>query len=152
MIGDNTEIPEGARVTGDLECVVLESPPSFFSQIVRLAVAEKGCRYKYFTVNHALFEHMVPWYVNLNPKACVPTLLVAGNKPVCESMDIVLYVDKEFKGERQLDKEIMASPEIQRRYDEFMKMYDGLMVEEFTFGTVLGIGFSSNVFNLLQVP
>lgn len=88
-LADNTEIPEGARVTGDLECVVLESPPSFFSQIVRLAVAEKGCRYKYFTVNHTKNEHMKPWYIKLNPKACVPTLLgkqacvrVNGHRPI----------------------------------------------------------------------
>ena len=133
----DTEIPEGAKVTGNLECVVLSSPPSFFSQIVRLAAAEKGCKYKFFTVDHTKMEHMVPWYVKLNPKACVPTLLVEGNKPVCESMDIVLYMDKTFEGKCQLDKEIAASPAVQQRYDEFMTMYDGVMVEPFSFGTIM---------------
>jgi len=139
-MGD-AEIPEGARVTGDLECVVLSSPPSFFSQIVRLAAVEKGCKYKFFTVDHRKMEHMAPWYVKLNGKAWVPTLLVEGNKPVCESMDIVLYMDKQFQGKRQLDKEIAASPDVKHRYDEFMKMYDGVMVEPFSFGTLMSTPF-----------
>lgn len=56
-------------------------------------------------------------------------------------MDIVLYVDKAFKGERRLDEEITTSPEVKRRYDEFMKMYDGVMVEPFSFGTMMSTPF-----------
>ena len=133
---DHGELPEGAKVTDDLDCVVLSSPPSFFSQIVRLAVVEKGVKYKFFTVNHTKFEHMRPWYIKANPRCYVPTLLVAGNKPVCESMDIVLYLDKNFRGTRQLDGEISASPEAKERFDAFMKKYDSVMVEPFSFGTL----------------
>jgi hypothetical protein len=131
-----TEIPEGAKMTPDLDCVLLTSPMSYFSQIVRLCAVEKGCNWKHFKVDHTKNEHTAPWYVKLNPKTYVPTMLVAGNKPICESMEIAKYIDRNFKGKVQLDKEITSNPLIKERYDIFMKMIDDLMVEPFTMGAL----------------
>ena len=119
---DESEIPEGAKCTDDLDCVLLTSPPSYFSQIARLAASEKGLKWKHFVVDHLKLENAKPWYVKLNPGAYVPTMLVKGNKPVCESMDIVKYIDSKFKGKRQLDKEIKANSSVKERYDIFMDL------------------------------
>jgi hypothetical protein len=72
----STEIPEGAKITEDLDFVLLTSPMSYFSQIVRLCAAEKGAPWKHFEVNHMKDEHTAPWYVKLNPKTYVPTMLI----------------------------------------------------------------------------
>ena len=50
-------------------------------------------------------EHIVPWYVKLNPKAYVPTMLVENNTPVCESIDIIKYMDENLNKGRSLLKD-----------------------------------------------
>jgi len=42
-----------------------------------------------------------PWYIKLNPKAYVPTMLVGNNTPICESADIITYMEKNFIGNRK---------------------------------------------------
>ena len=45
-----TEIPEGAKCTDDLDCVLLTAWQSYRSQMVRLAAIEKGCKWKHHLV------------------------------------------------------------------------------------------------------
>ena len=41
--------------------------------------------------------------MKLNPKAYVPTMVVGvENKPVCESADIIDYIDEHFTGKVKL--------------------------------------------------
>ena len=62
MLDDALEIPDGAVVTVDLDCVLLTSWPSYFSQLVRLAAAEKGLNWKHYNINHLACAHLEPWY------------------------------------------------------------------------------------------
>ena len=44
-------------------------------------------------------DNLEPWYVQLNPGAYVPTLLVhPNNTPVCESAKICKYIENNFNG------------------------------------------------------
>jgi glutathione S-transferase len=115
---------------------------------VRLTAVEKGCKWKHFEVNHVKNEHTAPWYVKLNPKTYVPTMLVEGNKSVCESMEIAKYIDKNFKGKVQLDREINENPQIKERYDIFLKMIDDLMVEPFSMGS-FNRGILADIFPIM---
>ena len=94
----STEIPEDAKCTSDLDCVLLTAWPSYRAQLVRLAACEKGCKWKHYYIDIAgAWTNLDPWYVNLNPKAYVPTMLVGvENTPVCESANIINYIDREF--------------------------------------------------------
>ena len=100
----STDLPEGARCTSDLDCVLLSAWPSYRSQIVRLCAIEKGIKWKHFEVDiHKAMTQFEPWYVNVNPKAYVPTMLVGeANTPVCESADIIKYIDEHFEGKVKL--------------------------------------------------
>lgn len=74
-------------------------PPSFYSQIARLALAEKGVSYeaKITVAGPPLFETYAPWYMALNPNGTVPTL-VHGEVAVPDSREIATYVDAKFPG------------------------------------------------------
>ena len=73
----STQIPEDAKLNDDLDCVLLTNWPSYFSQLVRLTAAEKGCRYKHKLVDHTIpMQHIEPWYLKLNNNGYVPTMLV----------------------------------------------------------------------------
>ena len=64
-----------------------------------------GLRWKSYIVDHTKFDNMEPWYVKLNPKAYVPTMLVENNTPVCESIDIIKYMDDNLNKGRSLLKD-----------------------------------------------
>ena len=59
-----------------------------------------GLRWKDYIVDLTKFENMEPWYVKLNPNAYVPTMLVENNTPVCESIDIIKYMDDNLSNEK----------------------------------------------------
>ena len=42
------------------------------------------------------------WYLKLNPGAYVPTMLIRGNIPICESIDIIEYMDNKLDGQNKL--------------------------------------------------
>ena len=47
--------------------------------------------------------NLEPWYIKLNPKAEVPTMLVGvDNKPYIELNNIINHIDQEFEGSRKL--------------------------------------------------
>lgn len=73
-------------------------PGSLCSQKVRLALAEKGVPYEDRFVDIELrLTNYEPWYLRLNPKGVVPTL-VHGERVVTDSARILEYVDQAFEG------------------------------------------------------
>jgi len=78
----------------------LTATPTYRGQLVRLAACEKGCKWKHFLMDVVKgMTNLEPWYVKLNPKAYVPTMLVGvENTPICESANIMNYIDREFEG------------------------------------------------------
>jgi len=79
------------------EPVLYHIPPSFYSQIARLALAEAGVRYerRVAAAGPPLFETYEPWYLELNPSGTVPTM-VHGDEVLPDSMEIARYVDATF--------------------------------------------------------
>jgi glutathione S-transferase len=73
-------------------------PGSLCSQKVRLALTEKGVAYEDRFVDIELrLTNYEPWYLRLNPKGVVPTL-VHGERVVTDSARILEYVDEAFEG------------------------------------------------------
>ena len=63
--------------------------------------------------------NLEPWYVKCNPKAYVPTMFVGvDNTPICESAQIMTYIDENFQGKCQLQKQVKENETFQLRYDE----------------------------------
>jgi glutathione S-transferase len=73
-------------------------PASPCSQKVRLALAEKGVEHRARFVDIELrMQNYEPWYVRLNPRCVVPTL-VHGDLVVTDSARIIRYIDETFEG------------------------------------------------------
>jgi len=78
--------------------VLYDHPASICSQMARLTLAEKGIRYERRTVDiMESAEQFEPWYVALNPKAVVPTLVI-GDEVITDTIRIVHRVDTDFDG------------------------------------------------------
>ncbi len=65
------------------------------AQKVRLCLAEKGLEWESKHLDLRAGEHQQPWYVKLNPRAVVPTL-IDGDNVVPESNVINEYLDERF--------------------------------------------------------
>jgi glutathione S-transferase len=68
---------------------------SLCAQKVRVCLAEKGLEWENRHLVLRAGEHQQPWYVKLNPRAVVPTLVHDG-KVVTESNVILEYLDECF--------------------------------------------------------
>jgi ganglioside-induced differentiation-associated protein 1 len=65
------------------------------SKKVRMCLAEKGLEWESRLLNLQKFEQHDPAYLKLNPKGVVPTLVHNG-QPVCESTQIIDYLEENF--------------------------------------------------------
>ena len=65
------------------------------AQKVRLCLAEKGLKWENRHLNLRAGEHQKDWYIKLNPRAVVPTL-IDGDTVVPESNVINEYLDERF--------------------------------------------------------
>ncbi len=81
------------------EVTLYHMPNSFYSQIARVALAEKGVgwRSKWIAAGPPTYESYKPWYMHLNPEGTVPTMVHDG-QVVPDSFDIARYVDANFEG------------------------------------------------------
>jgi glutathione S-transferase len=80
------------------DLVLYGFPGSLCSQKVRLALAEKEVAYEGRFVDIELrLSNFEPWYLRLNPRGVVPTL-VHADRVVTDSARIVHYVDEAFDG------------------------------------------------------
>ncbi|KAJ3086192.1 Ganglioside induced differentiation associated protein, partial [Quaeritorhiza haematococci] len=67
-------------------------PLAYNPMKARLALVEKGLKYETVNVNLFTGQSLQPWFMKINPRATVP-VLVDGDKVLCESKDIVEYID-----------------------------------------------------------
>ena len=98
-ITEGTEIPEDGLCTDDLDCVLFNTnPPSYRGAIAALGAAEMNLKTKRWTMDlHVKRTQYYPWYfLKLNPKMYIPTMLARGNVAVPESVAIIEYMDREL--------------------------------------------------------
>jgi len=101
------------------------APPSYYSMIARLALAEGGVAYERVFVDiHFRLSQEQPDYVRLNPNMTVPTLVLA-DRVLDQSRDIAEYA---FGA-----SEATSSAEAKAWLD----LHYALPIEELTFGTFL---------------
>lgn len=82
-----------------MSVTLYHAPPSFYSQIARLVLVEKGVPHtaKLAAAGPPVFETYAPWYMRLNPNGTIPTL-VHGELAIPDSRAILDYVDAKFEG------------------------------------------------------
>lgn len=85
-------------MTPNNEILLYSVPPSFYSQIARLVLAEKGVKYRRLIVapGPPTYETYQPWYMRLNPMGTVPTLVVNG-EAIADSRKILMFADHEYQ-------------------------------------------------------
>ncbi|KAI8885313.1 hypothetical protein K501DRAFT_180245 [Backusella circina FSU 941] len=72
------------------------NPGSVFSNVGALMIHEKGIQDQVeFKPIKMGVDNIAPWYITLNPKGQVPTL-IHGGKPIPDTLAIASYLDKEF--------------------------------------------------------
>ncbi|KAJ1434280.1 Thioredoxin-like superfamily [Sesbania bispinosa] len=75
------------------EVVLLDFWPSPFGMRVRIALAEKGVKYKY-KEEEDLVRNKSPLLLQMNPVHKKIPVLIHKGKPVCESLIAVQYIDE----------------------------------------------------------
>ena len=98
-----------------MSVTLYHAPPSFYSQIARLVLAEKGVAYtaKLAAAGPPVFETYAPWYMRLNPNGTIPTL-THGEVAVPDSRAILDYVDAKFEGPSLTPNDIAEREAMQR--------------------------------------
>jgi len=69
------------------------------SQKTRVFLAEKGVEWESHHVNLMTHENFTDWYLGINPRGLLPTLVHDGDVHI-ESNDIIRYIDETFPGPR----------------------------------------------------
>jgi tetrachloro-p-hydroquinone reductive dehalogenase len=101
-----------------LRATLYSAPPSYYSQIARLALAEAGIEFETVGIDiHRRRQNLEPRYVRLNPNMTVPTLVLPDTTFI-ESRDILEFALGTAEGE--------AKAWVDRQYAN--------MIEELTFG------------------
>lgn len=116
-------------------------PPSYYSQVARLVLVEKGVEFRgqLVAAGPPLFESYAPTYMRLNPGGTVPTL-VDGERVVPDSRAILEYVDANFEGPPLTPED----PDERARMDELIAaMYD-ISIRELSYGSIGKLGTRMN--------
>jgi glutathione S-transferase len=124
------------------DVLLYHMPPSFYSQVARLVLEEKGVRWngQIIWAGPPFCESYEPWYMTLNPGGTVPTL-VHGDQTLPDSRLIIEYVDRELsygKAGRQgriANKGRLRNLQARReRFPELRSIYDAKIadIEEFS--------------------
>ncbi|GFZ12381.1 glutathione S-transferase TAU 19 [Actinidia rufa] len=92
--------------------VLLDCWPSMFGMRVRIALAEKGIDYEYREED---LRNKSPLLLKMNPVHKKVPVLIHDNKPVCESLIAVRYIDAVWKNKFPL----LPSDPYQRAQAEF---------------------------------
>lgn len=114
------------------EVILHHAPPSFYSQIARLVLAEKGVLYqgRIAMAGPPLFETYQPWYMRLNPAGTVPTLVI-GDEVLDDSRVILHEVDARFEGKPLTP----SSPDAIREMERWIGEAYGLSERILTYGS-----------------
>ena len=107
-------------------------PPSFYSQIARLVLAEKGVpwRTRIIAAGPPIFESYRPWYMKLNPGGTVPTMVHNGDV-VPDSLLIAEYAEQNFDGPSLIPKHPHERVEMER----WVETYRGISLRELSYGS-----------------
>ncbi|XP_070574706.1 ganglioside-induced differentiation-associated protein 1-like [Ptychodera flava] len=81
--------------------ILYYSEKSLHCHRVRVALYEKGIRYKQRCMDVAALENLSDWFVKINPDTKVPTLR-HGDKILTDPDDIIRYLDDAFVGKSRL--------------------------------------------------
>jgi len=85
------------RQRGNAMLALYHNDMSLCAQKVRLCLAEKGLAWESRHLALRAGEHQQPWYLKLNRRAVVPTL-IDGDKVIPESNVILEYLDEAYPG------------------------------------------------------
>ena len=103
-MSDETLLPDDAKCPDDLDCVIFNTkPPSYRGGIVVIAAREMNLKWKTYEMDiHGRHDQYKPWYIKLNPKMYIPTMLLPGDVAVCESAHIIEYMDENLNSANNL--------------------------------------------------
>ncbi|MGB0626358.1 MAG: glutathione S-transferase family protein, partial [Alphaproteobacteria bacterium] len=89
------------------------------SQKTRIAFAQKGVEWESHHVDISKFENFTEWFMGINPRGLMPTLVHDGDVHI-ESNDIIQYVDSAFDGPALYpsDPEEQAFMEASMKYED----------------------------------
>jgi len=107
----------------DSGIILYNVPPSFYSQVARLALAEKGVTWqtRIIAAGPPIFESYQPWYMKLNPGGTVPTMVYDGTV-LPDSMLIAEYAERHFGGPRLIPDDAGERAEMQRWIDSYREI------------------------------
>ncbi len=108
-------------------------PGSLYSQMVKLVLAEKNIQWQSKIINLLTFENLQPSYVRLNPQGVVPTL-VDGDKVICDSVEIMYYLDRKFPN----PKLTPAGLGLQKKMHYWIDLHQNLPMAEIIYGNYQG--------------
>ncbi|XP_043701066.1 probable glutathione S-transferase [Telopea speciosissima] len=115
------------------EVILLDFWPSPFGMRVRIALAEKGISYQYRDEN---LQDKSPLLLQMNPVHKKIPVLVHNGKPICESLNIVQYIDEFWNGKSAL----LPSDPYQRAQARFWADYTDKMIYPCIRGIYTGKG------------
>ena len=97
------------------DVILYHMPQSFYSQVARLALAEKGVAWQARVVlaGPPTCETYQPWYIKLNPGGTTPTMVHNGDV-VPDSLLIAEYAERTFAGPRLYPEDPGERKEAQR--------------------------------------
>jgi len=115
-----------------MSVTLYHAPPSFYSQIARLVLAEKGVSYRRRLVvpGPPFFESYAPWYMRWNPNGTIPTLLHDAHA-VPDSRAILGYVDATFPGPPLSP----SDPETAARMEALLEALYRISIRELSYGS-----------------
>ena len=121
LLGDNTEIPEAARCTSDLDFVLLIAPTGYTSQLVKLAAVEKGANWKMYECDFRTLTMYEPWHQKINHRYDFPTLLHGDDQAsIVDELVVFQAIDEKFAGKVKLQQACIDDAEIQGRFDKLI--------------------------------
>ena len=85
-----------------MDCVLIVAPPSYRAVIAELGANEMSLKWKPYKINIWNGDQYQPWYMKLNSKMYVPTMIVQDNTSVCESVNIIEYMDENLSSTNSL--------------------------------------------------
>lgn len=109
------------------EIILYHLPNSFYSQIARIVLAEKGVSW---TSRIVTTQNYDPWYLRLNPMGTVPTMVHDGH-PVPDSFAIARYVDANFEGPPL----IPATEGVRAEVERWIGKLGDISIRELAYGT-----------------
>lgn len=113
--------------------VLYHAAPSFYSQIVRLAFAEKSIGYSECELDiHMRMDQISPIYAKIHPEMTIPSLK-SGKTIVPGSDQILLYLEEKYP-----NPSLMGNTEEEQQLTQnWINLFYGFPIEELTFSTLL---------------